>query len=194
MRCHEFDWKGYVLGEVSAGQAAGAEEHLAGCAVCRDEVAGLRLTLVALRRLPEREVPRAIRFAPAEPPVVAPWWQRFWNSGPQLGFAAAGMLAAAILVHGFVARPVQQFDQAQIQARVDAELARRMPEAVRQAVAASAPREDKQVPAALASLSDRLDQVEKAREADLKDVRGAFGAIERKLNVMYVSAARLGGD
>jgi tRNA(Glu) U13 pseudouridine synthase TruD len=89
---------------------------------------------------------------------------------------------------------VQQFDQAQIQARVDAELARRMPEAVRQAVAASAPREDKQLPAALASLSDRLDQVEKAREADLKDVRGAFGAIERKLNVMYVSAARLGGD
>ena len=54
-------------------------------------------------------------------------WQRFWASSPQVGFAASGLLATAILVHGYTRpatvinnpAPVQQLDEQAMQRRID---------------------------------------------------------------------------
>jgi anti-sigma factor RsiW len=112
--CSNIDWKGYALGELDGNARSQAEAHAATCTACREELAATRLTLDALSTLREEEVPRRIAFVSDK--VFEPrWWQRLWNPT----FAAACVVAAAILVHGFmgVARP--SADPAEIQARVD---------------------------------------------------------------------------
>ncbi len=72
------------------------------------------MTLDALSTLREEEVPRRIAFVSDK--VFEPrWWQTIWNPT----FAAACVVAAAILIHGFVgfARPAA--DPAAVQAQVD---------------------------------------------------------------------------
>ncbi len=103
MICESVDLKSYVLGEGSREERAAARAHLVVCASCREEFARLENTHAALLCLREEEIPRRIGFVSDD--VFEPnWWQRFWRSGPQLAFAGAAMLAAAILFHGFMAR------------------------------------------------------------------------------------------
>jgi anti-sigma factor RsiW len=113
MNCdHKPDWNAYALGEFTAPERREAEAHLATCEACRDELATLRLTLDTLSTLREEEVPRRIAFVSDK--VFEPhWWQTLWNPA----FAAACVLAAAILVHGFT-RPAT-LPQAQIDAAVN---------------------------------------------------------------------------
>ena len=107
MSCNEFDWKGYVLGELSKPERALAEAHAALCAHCREELATTRLTLDALSTLREEEVPRRIAFVSDK--VFEPrWWQRAFSLAGQPTFAAACVIAAAIIVHGFVQPRVDQ--------------------------------------------------------------------------------------
>ena len=104
---HKPDWNAYALGELTAPACREAETHLAACEACRDELATLRLTLDTLSTLREEEVPRRIAFVSDK--VFEPrWWQALWNPT----FAAACVLAAAILVHA-AARPAA-VTQAQI--------------------------------------------------------------------------------
>src|SRR5215470_14504636 len=99
MSCPSCDWKSYALKELEPDAARQAETHLAGCAECREELAAVRLTLEHLSRLREEEVPRRIAFVSDK--VFEPrWWQRVFNPN----FAAACVIAGAILVHAF-ARP-----------------------------------------------------------------------------------------
>ncbi len=124
MSCSNIDWKGYALGELDGNGRAQAEAHAATCESCREELAATRLTLDALSTLREEEVPRRIAFVSDK--VFEPrWWQRIWNPT----FAAACVIAAAILIHGFAGFARPSADSAQIQARVD--------QAVEQAVAKS---------------------------------------------------------
>jgi anti-sigma factor RsiW len=111
MSCSQYDWKAYALGELNATERGAAEGHAATCAGCREELAGLRLTLDAMSTLREEEVPRRIAFVSDK--VFEPrWWQRLWSPT----FAAAMLIAAAILVHAF-ARPGA--DPAAIEAQVN---------------------------------------------------------------------------
>jgi anti-sigma factor RsiW len=145
MSCSGFDWKGYTLGELDANARAQAESHAATCSSCREELAATRLTLDALSTLREEEVPRRIAFVSDK--VFEPrWWQRIWNPT----FAAACVVAAAILVHGFT-RPGA--DPAAIQAQVD--------RAVLAAVADSEQRQTKQ-------LEDVLAYIEKQNRMNYK--------------------------
>jgi anti-sigma factor RsiW len=103
MSCSNYDWKAYALGELDAKDRRQVEAHAATCSDCREELAGLRLTLDALSTLREEEIPKRIAFVSDK--VFQPrWWQMFLRPS----FAAAAILAAAILVHAFV-RP--SFDQ-----------------------------------------------------------------------------------
>jgi|SRR5579883_3274650 len=112
MSCSSFDWKAYVLGELDAKERREAETHAAACPACREELAGVRLTLDALSTLREEEMPRRIAFVSDK--VFEPKW---WHAFMKPSFAAGALIAGAILVHAFVARsPVSD---AAIQAKVD---------------------------------------------------------------------------
>lgn len=101
MNCQAIDLKAYSFGEGTAEERRAAELHLKTCHECAEELGQLQLLSAALGGLREEEPPRRIAFVSDK--VFEPnWWQRLWASGPRLGFAAAGMLSAAILVHGFV--------------------------------------------------------------------------------------------
>jgi len=102
------DWKAYVLRELPPDAAGQAEIHLTNCSDCQEEVGTLRLTLDTLSTLREEEIPRRIAFVSDK--VFEPrWWQRVFSPT----FAAAALVAAAILVHGSL-RP----GQAQVDAAV----------------------------------------------------------------------------
>ena len=112
MSCESYDWKAYALGELDRPAQIEAESHAATCASCRDELATLRLTLDTLSTLREEEIPRRIAFVSDK--VFEPrWWQRLFSPN----FAAACVIAAAILVHAF-ARP--SMNDSQVQAEVQA--------------------------------------------------------------------------
>src|SRR6266849_2939470 len=97
MSCSSYDWKAYALREMDLAGRREAESHAANCPACREELATLRLTLDALSTLREEEVPRRIAFVSDK--VFEPrWWQSFLRPS----FAAAAVIAAAILVHAFV--------------------------------------------------------------------------------------------
>lgn len=202
MTCPECNWKDYVLGEVPAADRARMEQHLAVCGECRAEMESLQLTLVAMRRLPEREMPRRISFV--SDPVFAPtWWERFWNSGPKLAFASSALLAGAIVIHALVPAtapaPPGTMGQAQVEERIRQEVAARLPEAVRESVRT-------ELQPALNELSARIDQmdktrlagierrVEEQRKTDLRNVESAFTYIEKRINTLMTTNVRYGGD
>ena len=119
MSCTNFDWKAYALGELDPANRNQAEAHANTCAHCREELAGLRLTLDALSTMREEEVPRRIAFVSDK--VFEPrWWQRIWSPS----FAAGCVIAAAILVHAFVqpASIDQKIDSAVTKAVAETEL------------------------------------------------------------------------
>jgi anti-sigma factor RsiW len=113
MSCEKYDWKGYALGELAASERREAEAHSATCEGCREELAHVRLTIDTLSVLRDEEVPRRIAFVSDK--VFEPrWWQAFLKPS----FAAGLAIAAAIVAHGYLMRPVAA-DSAEIQARVN---------------------------------------------------------------------------
>jgi hypothetical protein len=92
-----------------------AEAHAALCPNCREELATLRLTLDTLSTLREEEIPRRIAFVSDQ--IFEPrWYHRAFRAVWSPNFAAACVIAAAILVHAF-ARPAAP-DQALVNAAV----------------------------------------------------------------------------
>ncbi len=112
MNCSQnIDWKAYVLGEMSESEKRSASAHAASCQECREELAGLQITLSTLATLREEEVPRRIAFV-SDPVFEPKWWQRLFTPT----FASACVLAAAIVFHAYANKGP---DEAAIQARID---------------------------------------------------------------------------
>jgi anti-sigma factor RsiW len=110
MSCEQYDWKAYALGELTLEERREAEAHAPGCESCREELAHVRLTVDTLSALREEEPPRRIAFVSDK--VFEPrWWQAFLRPS----FAAALVIAAAILMHGYLTRT----SEADVQARVN---------------------------------------------------------------------------
>ena len=118
MNCEKYDWKAYALGELAANERREAEGHAATCEGCRGELAQVRLTVDTLSALREEEVPRRIAFVSDK--VFEPrWWDVFLK--PTL--AAALVLAAAIVMHGYRMRPAA-VDEAAIQVQINQAVSR----------------------------------------------------------------------
>src|SRR5580658_48353 len=113
--CEKYDWKSYALAEMAPPERREAEAHAALCPNCREELAALRLTLDTLSTLREEEIPRRIAFV-SDQIFELRWYKRAFRSVWSPNFAAACVIAGAILVHAF-ARPASND---QIQAQVDA--------------------------------------------------------------------------
>jgi predicted anti-sigma-YlaC factor YlaD len=59
----------YVLGAIDPADRAEVDEHLATCADCREELAGLAGLPALLRRVPQAEAERLAEIDPADPPT-----------------------------------------------------------------------------------------------------------------------------
>jgi anti-sigma factor RsiW len=172
MKCQELDLKAYLFAELESGERRRVDEHVSACSACREELNRLQLTQASLLMVREEELPRRVAFV--SDAVFEPnWWQRFWQSGPRVAFAAAGMLSAAILVHGFT-RPVPVIQQAAPVVQAAAISQVQLQAAVEQAVHDSEERHAKVLKAA-------LKQVEKNMALDRKSDQLA---VEETLNLM----------
>lgn len=213
MECTSFDWKGYALGELSASENAEYNRHVRTCERCQVELARYQATVSCLRSIPQVEPPRRIVFAP-EPVEREPWWRRMWQSGPQLGFASATVLALAIVAHGMLARvptttaPVQVARiesvnsvnniDARVREEAQKQIALRLPQAVDAAVER---RFRDEIRPAVASFKAQMLQADRLRAAgfdqkrdsDLKTVQYAFTRLEQRLNYAMLSSARPNG-
>src|SRR5580700_6045473 len=115
MGCDHYDWKSYALGEMDLPGRREAEAHAAACQNCREELATLRLTLDAMSTLREEEIPRRIAFVSDQ--IFEPtWYKRAFRSVWSPNFAAACVIAGAILIHAF-ARPAA--DPAAINSQIE---------------------------------------------------------------------------
>jgi len=194
MSCLQIDWKAYVLGELAESERRQAEEHKRSCAVCREEVERLHATRSALLSLPQEEIPRRISFVSDK--VFEPrWWQRLWRSGPQLGFASAAMVAAAILVHAFAGPAsgppaVRPMDTAAFEARLQSEVSRLVQAASEKTAAESDARHERQTTELIRALESRF---EKQRQADLLAVEENMNMLRKRWGVIYTASAEMGG-
>jgi len=188
MNCSSIDLKAYALGESSDEERRQVGDHLASCSSCSEEVERLRITEAALLSVADEEIPQRIAFVSDK--VFEPsWWQRFWWSGPALGFAGATMLAVAIVVHALVPSTAEPpaLDTAAVEQMVAQAIARRVDVAVTQAVTASEARQ--------AEENDRLlkqvrSDFEMERQAYLVAVEEAFDVMERRERVLTLASLR----
>jgi anti-sigma factor RsiW len=187
MSCSPFDLRDYFLEELPENDRRQVEGHVKTCPLCREELDALRITGAALRSLPEEEIPQRIAFVSDkifEPSPARRWWSAFWNSGARLGFASAAMLSIAILVSALTRpapAPVEVVTPPVTQAEVD----RRIAEAVTKAVADSEARQAKKT-------DELISAVEKRNEIDRQALILAFDKtyeyMQKRLN-RYVIAA-----
>jgi anti-sigma factor RsiW len=201
MNCADVDLKGYFVEELPAGERRVVEEHLLGCDSCQAEMERLRTTHAALLALREEEVPRRIAFVSDK--VMEPtWWQRFWHSGPRLGFAAAAMLSLAIVVHG-VSRPVQApaASQTALDQRVkamEAAFDQRLQKEVEMRVAAAvdarlSARETEYQNRLASTVADAERRVREQNRQELLAVRDAYEILRKQNNINYTVAANFRG-
>jgi hypothetical protein len=190
MSCSPFELKDYVFGELAAAERKGVEQHASACASCREELERLRVTAAALAALPDEEVPRRIAFVSDK--VFEPnWWERFWQSAPRLGFASAAMLSLAILVHAFLNPAVAppRIDTAHLEQRIQQEFERRLPAAVKAAVASLEAEQQVRLTKAVGDVEKRH---EFERKADMLAVEANFHVLRQQMNRMYVASSELG--
>ena len=180
MSCSPFDLKDFFLKELPTPQALQVEEHIHGCSGCREELERLQLTEVALRSLPEEEVPQRIAFVSDKVFEPSPWrraLQAFWGSAARLGFASAAMLSLALVVTAFhrpVPAPAGNAPVVQVDtARLEAQLTERVNQSVRKAVAESEARQAKQT-------AELIQAMEKRSEIDRQ---GLLMAVSQNIEV-----------
>jgi len=193
MNCNHADLKGYLLGELPPDERRQVEEHLKVSPACQEDLDRLRLTHTALLALRDEEPSRRIAFVSDK--VLAPnWRQRFWSAAPRLGFASAALLAVAIVSHGWLTRPPQPatptLDAAALERQVQAEVQRRLPAAVAQAVAESEARQTRKMAEVLKAAEERLSLETRGQ---LVAVQEAFDLLNKRMNIMYVASSEVGG-
>jgi anti-sigma factor RsiW len=182
MTCSPFDLKEYLFGELNADQRESVDRHLLTCAVCQDELAGLSATRSAILCMHEEEPPRRIAFVSDK--VFEPrWWHKIFASGPQLGFASAALVAAAIVFHAVhtpavlpAPAPVPAVAQVDRKA-IEAELEKRVQAAVEKAAVEI---EGRQAHKILEVVNARLAQSDRRYEMDLKTVAEYLDRMDKR--------------
>ena len=142
MSCSPFDLRDYYFKDLAENERRLTEVHVKTCAHCREELDRLRGTETALLALPDEEIPQRIGFV--SDPVFQPsafrrGWDALWGSAARLGFASAAMLSIALVVLALT-RPVPQAPApapAITSAVLEAEVSKRVNDAVAKAVAES---------------------------------------------------------
>jgi hypothetical protein len=99
----------YLDAQATADERRRVEAHLATCAACRNELAGLRHTVTLLHALPRIPVPRAFTLAEVQVGRGRPAAQPAWLGGMLRGLAAVSAVAlVAVVTATLVTRPIGQ--------------------------------------------------------------------------------------
>ena len=192
MSCSQFDVKAYFLGELTGSDRRLAEEHLKSCQECGEELERLGMMRAALVSLPDEELPRRIAFV-SDKVFEHGGWARWWNSAPRLAFASAALLSVAILVHAFV-RPAPVIspavaDTPVLEARVEAQINKRVQAALEILVAESEARQAQKTAELVAAAEKKMDQ---ERREDLLMVEENFKVLQKKVNVFRTASNEFG--
>ena len=192
MSCSPFDLRDYYLEELAESERRQMDMHVRGCGSCQEELERLRMTQSTLLALRDEDVPQRIGFVSDpvfEPSAARRVWQAFWGSGPKLGFAAAAMLSAALVIFT-VSRPAvvgsAPLDNTKIEQQVSAHVAAE----VRKAVSESEARQEKKTAELLAAAEQRSEE---RRKSDLERVGAAFTYLQKQYNVMEHTSYEPGG-
>jgi anti-sigma factor RsiW len=194
MNCAPADLRDYFFDALASQERTAVRQHLSACTGCAAELDALRLTTVALRSMPEEELPRRIAFVSDKVFEPSPWrrfWQSFWMSGARVGSAAVALLAIAIFVSAFrVPTPSKQVAVTPVaresvtpNSEVDARIQKAVGEAVSQAVARSEAR-----------FNVRLDRLATENEKQKRTIERAAEAIDfmnRRSREMTVASNRI---
>ncbi len=196
MDCGSVNLKAFSLGEATAAEKRQVELHVKSCGACRDELARLELTFASLGALRDEEIPKRIAFVSDK--VFEPsWWQRIWSSGPQLGFASAGMLAAALVFHAVypshtpAAQPQMTASSGQTAnatVLTEEQIQKRIDDAVLKAVAQVEERQSKRATELLAAAEKRH---ELDRQGLLVAVEEQSSIMQRRFNQLLKNTAGL---
>lgn len=177
----DIDLKAYFFGELPEDERRRVAAHLETDAAARAELARLEATQSMLGFVQDEELPRRIAFVSDK--VFEPtWWQRFWASGAQLGFASAALLALAVVSHGWLSRPIVQpltatVDAAVVRAVVAEEMGKRVQAPVAQSTDAATT--SKLIAVALKEVERRA---ELDRAADRLTIEENFNLLRRLIS------------
>lgn len=195
MSCSSIDLKGYLLDEMPQREKSLVEGHVRTCQSCREEQERLRIAHSALLSLPDEEIPQRIAFVSDK--VFEPrWWQTIWRSGPAMGFAAAAVLAGAILVQGFM-RPamaptaVASVDTAKIEQQVEREVNARVQAAVAQAIDEVDSSRDRKFAQVLDAAEKRYEM---QRRVDLAAVQQTIRYYDQQMGRLIVASNDVGQE
>ncbi len=184
----EIDLKAYLFGELPEAERRAVAAHLEQNAEARAEYARLEATQAMLGMVRDEELPRRIAFVSDK--VFEPtWWQRFWASTPQLGFASAALLALAIVGHGWLSRPVAvnapavaKVDAAVIREVVAAEM-RKQPSAMTAVpVAVTGSDEERTAKMIAAAIKEAERKAEMERATDRLTIEENFNLLRRLIS------------
>lgn len=192
MNCAPADLRDYFFDALAPPERAAVRQHLSTCTGCAAELDGLRLTTLALRSVPEEELPRRIGFVSDkvfEPSRWNRFWQSFWMSGARVGAAAMSLLAVAIFVNAFrTPAPINQTAVRPVAAAgagapTNAEIDARIQHAVSQAVAQSEARFNVRL--------DRLAAENEKQKRTIERAAEAMDFMDRRSRVMTVASNRV---
>ncbi|HCC59241.1 MAG TPA: hypothetical protein DEQ47_18660 [Solibacterales bacterium] len=179
----------YFFDEMPAGERPDMERQLAASPELRAELRQLEMTARALRMLPDQEPPRRIAFvsdkvlAPSVGSRVARW---FFAAGPV--FASAALSALVVFwVMSYRTAPVRTVEVASSHVAQDPGKVEAL---VREAVAQSEVRSAQKTKELLAD-AERRHELE--RQQLLLNVQDTLNYWQKKMNVMQVASADMGG-
>lgn len=194
MSCAPFDLRDYFFGELNAAEAKQVDGHIAACEACRVEFSRMDVTRVAMMTLPMEEPPRRIAFVSDK--VFEPTlWQRFWRSGPAVGFASAAMVTAGLFFN-VVTRPglpmiaEAKIDYSAIESKVREEIAKQVPVEVAKAVAQVEERDRHHLTLAVANVAKKYEQ---KYELDVAALQASLEIRQNKMTKFYLASIEGGG-
>jgi len=192
VNCHQFDIKGYFLGELSPAESAQVAAHLDACARCREELEELRRVQQVLRQVVEVSPPARVRVVAGSKAAVG-WWRWLWKPLPAGVVLSAVVLSAAMVVHGLLVRSrpaVAPVDEQLVRRWVAQEMEQRIGPWLESRLAEMERRQHERTAALVRQVDERWQS---QRQADRIAIEESFDLLMKRMNLIQLASAYYSG-